>query len=254
VNTIPVSDKPDYNQSETTSELTCGTVTHVLWKSAWEALVLTFVVSILATVGFGLASGIWREMMPSLPPGFAGKPTANGPHSETLGGLWSFFHQHGFALLFAALFIAKSAARFISYSRNEQHRDAAAWVRRVSQEIHSKWFGLLVWNAIIALVSAFVLQLTQMFSLIQLIVGFLMSLCAPFIHGFLRLLPGGGLFVWIEHLFGWYCENQIKFTFWILYGAAICDDLGLPNLKTLFRNLVSHGAKRLQAVNRNHTA
>ncbi|HWW01402.1 MAG TPA: hypothetical protein VNZ64_17025 [Candidatus Acidoferrum sp.] len=31
------------------------------------------------------------------------------------------------------------------------------------------------------------------------------------------------------------CQNQFKFTFWFFYTAAICDDLGLPNFKTLGR-------------------
>ena len=33
----------------------------------------------------------------------------------------------------------------------------------------------------------------------------------------------------------WYGDNQYRFTFWFLYLAAIGDDLGIPNFKTLGR-------------------
>jgi hypothetical protein len=33
----------------------------------------------------------------------------------------------------------------------------------------------------------------------------------------------------------WYDQNQLKFNFWLIYLAAVCDDFGIPNLKSLVR-------------------
>jgi hypothetical protein len=51
--------------------------------------------------------------------------------------------------------------------------------------------------------------------------------------------PGAGS---VGRWYWWYGQNQAKFLFWLLYSAAICDDLGLPNYKTLIR----WGGRRLR--------
>ena len=75
------------------------------------------------------------------------------------------------------------------------------------------------------------------------------------VMAFARFTPSGGLIDSALHelqgvvrwLFGsdggavfqswlhWYDYNQLKFTFWFFYLAAVCDDLGLPNFKALYR-------------------
>ena len=47
--------------------------------------------------------------------------------------------------------------------------------------------------------------------------------------------------------FDWYGDNQLKFNFWFLYVAAICDDLGIPNVKTLARLLWRRLRKRMRS-------
>jgi hypothetical protein len=61
------------------------------------------------------------------------------------------------------------------------------------------------------------------------------NLLSPAIHSITDALPGSGVIHGITSLFSWYGENQFKFTFWLLFSAGICDDLGLPNYKTLSR-------------------
>jgi hypothetical protein len=50
----------------------------------------------------------------------------------------------------------------------------------------------------------------------------------------------------LERWFSWYGANQTKFAFWLLYSAALCDDLGLPNYKTLARRAWKGVCKTLQ--------
>ena len=50
----------------------------------------------------------------------------------------------------------------------------------------------------------------------------------------------------LERWFSWYGANQTKFAFWLLYSAALCDDLGLPNYKTLARRAWKGVGKTLQ--------
>jgi hypothetical protein len=39
----------------------------------------------------------------------------------------------------------------------------------------------------------------------------------------------------VNSWFEWYGENGFKFCFWVFYLGAICDDLGIPNFKSLGR-------------------
>jgi hypothetical protein len=50
----------------------------------------------------------------------------------------------------------------------------------------------------------------------------------------------------LERWFSWYGANQTKFAFWLFYSAALCDDLGLPNYKTLARRAWKRVCKTLQ--------
>jgi hypothetical protein len=74
----------------------------------------------------------------------------------------------------------------------------------------------------------------QQFSFSQILLHWLWAAIGTPIHGILAQVLGkstDGLDSW----FGWYNANQLKLSFWFFYLTAICDDLGLPNLKTLAR-------------------
>jgi hypothetical protein len=210
--------------------LTFGKATNILWECAWSALILAFLVQIFGTLAVGLVSGVWSEMTPSLPPGLAGRPDPEA--------LWDFrfFHQHQFALIFAMLFIAKAAGRFVRYSRNEHHRNAAAWMKRASRGISGQWFSLVVINAFVALGAVLMVQLAQKFSFTHWLWHFLASLFDPVISAIASVFPSRFVGA-VKSLAGWYDANHFKFIFWLFYSAAICDDLGLPNYKTLGRFL-----------------
>ncbi len=57
----------------------------------------------------------------------------------------------------------------------------------------------------------------------------------PGLHKLAEQVFGASRVDGFRRLFSWYGENQFKFDFWFIYFASVCDDLGLPNLKTLAR-------------------
>jgi hypothetical protein len=108
----------------------------------------------------------------------------------------------------------------------------ARW-QRIGRRFSENWFGSLIGNAFLAFALATVFAHLPSFSLWKL-----------FWHWFLGWLQPGRLFgdgaaPW----FDWYDQNQLRFNFWLIYIAAVCDDVGIPNFKSLGRWLWSRWTK-----------
>jgi hypothetical protein len=69
----------------------------------------------------------------------------------------------------------------------------------------------------------------------RFLVNLLLAAILPPIKTIAALALGSGIVNFIGGLLDWYGDNQLRFNFWVLYVAAVCDDLGIPNLKTLAR-------------------
>jgi hypothetical protein len=206
-------------------------VAAILWVSAKEALIMAFMVGLLGGIAISILSGICGQMTPSPPPGLNG-------HGDGASAAWhaarNAIHHHSFVLLFLCLFAAKSTLRLAPYSNDTRWRRIAARVLWITHRISRDWFGLLIKNAFAAFVGVLVWQFAQQFSWTQLLWNVALGLFHPVIEAFERMIGWSG-----EGLLGrwlsWYGDNQTKFAFWLLYSAGICDDLGLPNYKTLAR-------------------
>jgi hypothetical protein len=208
-------------------------ISGLVWNTAWEALWQAFFVRIIGGIAVSIASRFCADMIPSLPPGLAGN-TQGAPPALWLN-LKSLVLENQFAVIFAILFAGKTLARLASYSKNPTHRILAARLVRASRRGSKNWFSLIAGNAISAFIAVILLAIAQEFSWTRFLWGMLMDLLQPVFHFVAGLLPGSGLLKTLGNLFSWYGDNQLKFTFWLIYLAAICDDLGLPNLKTLAR-------------------
>jgi hypothetical protein len=205
----------------------------ILWNCACETLILTFLVRIFGEIAFGIVSGLWHDMAPSLPPLLS--PKAGGQNGP--GFHFDFFHHHGLALLYSALYIGKVVGQLSHWSPYPWHRDKAEWLQSFFRRLSENWFRVLVANVFVAFGTTIAVQIAQQFSLTQLLwqltVGVFEQLFNPVAGAF----SGTAIFRGVESTVSWYGENQFKFMFWGFYTAAICDDLGLPNLKTLARFL-----------------
>lgn len=202
----------------------------LLWNTAWEALILAFLIQALGSVAVAMLGNIWERMLPSLPPVLASEPKG-----ETAGSsvAFHFTNVERFSLIFAVVFLAMTIGRLMKHSRNAKHQAAAAlWERLVNHN----WFHLLVINALIAFALAPALQAVEQFAPLKVLWAYLVGFLQPCIDWVIGLLPTA-LLNTLKALGSWYGDNQLRFTFWLLYSAAICDDLGLPNYKTLGRKL-----------------
>ena len=221
-------------RSNRPAELLPTKVGEILWVSAKEALFMAFLMSILGSIAVSILSGICGSMTPSLPPGLEGHPALNSVPAHWWHASQNTIHRHAFAILFLALFVVKSALRLAHYSRNPRQRKAAARALWATHRISRNWFGLLIKNAFAAFAGVLVLQFVQNFSLTHWLWEAVRNVFSPVLQAAVRLV-GGSLPGLVERWFSWYGANQTKFAFWLLYSAALCDDLGLPNYKTLAR-------------------
>src|SRR5262249_15753681 len=117
----------------------------------------------------------------------------------------------------------------------EQGNGCSTHAQRIGKHLSENWFGLIVGNAFGALISAMVVVWVQQFSTWYWILHLLLDSIASSGHTVGTAVFGNNGANAIGSWFGWYGENQLKLTFWAFYFAAICDDLGIPNLKTLGR-------------------
>jgi len=219
-------------------EPTNAQIVEAIKVCAKEAVLMAITVMILGSIAIGILSGICGEMVPSLPPGLGGQ---TGLESQTgsAGALTHWwhaptiaFHRHSFVMLWAVLFIAKMALRLARYSTNPWQRAVAARLLRVSHRVLRDWFKILIKNAFAAFIAVLVLQAIPRFSWTSLLWAALKDQIHPLFEAAAHLMSGRllGLF---QEWFSWYGDNQTKLSFWLLFSAAVCDDLGLPNYKTL---------------------
>ena len=211
----------------------------ILWDSAIEAFIQAILISILGTVAIEIAGAICGEMIPSAPPLFTHKQTAEADPEAKAPTRWnvgSSFLEHRFGILFFLLFALKVWSRVIGHgSLTDLANSCPSHAQRIGRHIAENWFGLIVANAFGALVSAIVVVWVQQFSSWYWIRHFLLDAVLANIRGLANQIFGTSGSNTIASWFSWYGENQLKLTFWAFYIAAICDDLGIPNLKTLGR-------------------
>ena len=223
----------------------------ILWESAVEAFVQAIIISILGTVAIEIAGGICHEMTPSAPPLFSHKPVAEAePEAQapTHLNIGSSFLEHKFGILFFLLFGLKVWSQMTGRAfLTDPANGSPTHAQRIGKHLAENWFGLIVKNAFGALVSAIVVVWVQQFSAWYWIRHLLLDSALSTIKAFFTQVFGVTGSNAIGSWFSWYGENQLKLTFWAFYIAAICDDLGIPNFKTLGRWCWARMRKRLDA-------
>jgi hypothetical protein len=231
---------PAEKASERRLPLTFDAAKKILWESAWSALFRAFLIQVLGSIAVSMLGEVFTEMTPSLPPGLTQKPEAERLPSPSLQGIKAFMVENNFWVIFGIVYFAIAATSFARYLRNPEHRRLAAGLLRVHRRLSCHWFRVFVLNGFMAWISAMILMALQGFSWTQIVWTVLGGVLQPLVHALARWIPGAGS---LESWYSWYGQNQAKFLFWLFYSAAICDDLGLPNYKTLLR----WGGRRLRS-------
>jgi hypothetical protein len=220
----------------------------VVWGSAVDAFVKSILVMVFGNLILGIAGGIFGQMTPSAPPGFGSQPEAEStssiPWASWRGGL----REHQFLVVFVVVLVSTIWARLTSGEGNGEKSQRVARLGRMRRHFSKDWFGLIVGNALGAMISAMVLNWVQQFTPTKLLFGWLLGSLWTGLQGLVQDLSGAhgaeSLTAWVN----WYGDNQLKFTFWALYLASVCDDLGIPNLKTLGRWLGRRFRKRMRSL------
>jgi len=207
----------------------------LLRTSAVKALPEAIFVLVMGNVAVELVGGIWHEMAPSLPPGVDGKTFSAAGHSISSLLQWPSIKEHQFLIVYCIFLLHNLRIRLFRKPWPEADSILEYQPSSDRKRFLRGWFGLIVGNAFGAMFSALALFWAQQFSLSQLFWHAVLQPVAAFLQSIAASLFGQSSASTFQNWISWYGENQLKFNFWILYLAAICDDLGIPNLKTLAR-------------------
>src|SRR3954462_9205516 len=150
-------------------KLTPSRITDLLWETAVESFVRAILVLVMGSLALGLAGGLLKDMVPSLPPGLA--PEAIAPEAQMHGGRheWHYFQSHRLAIVFTLLFLVSASLRLAHYAPVEAVGRTTLRIRAVGRRLGDEWFGLIALNAIGAFVSTMVIFWVQRFSLPQMV-------------------------------------------------------------------------------------
>jgi len=236
---------------EVTSRRDRGTVGDALWSSAIDALVKTTLIVVMGNVALGILGGIFSAMMPSAPTFLIGTSAGHADSNISLmHSWWSVAHKHQFAIVYVIVFALCARARIIAVSPGATGETSVAETRfqKISVHFSENWFGLVVGNAFGALISAIVIYFIETFTGTSFLIKLLLAAILPAVKGIATFILGSRIVNFIGDMFNWYGDNQLRFNFWILYVAAICDDLGLPNLKTLARYVWTRWRRRNRPI------
>jgi hypothetical protein len=220
--------------SQPPANLTRGKIRDILWDSAVEAFVQAWLILLMGGIALDIVGGLFHDMIPSAPPGLTGQP---GLEAET-SSAWHWqspFKEHRFAIVFALLFILQAARGLCGRSDLQGQSKTASRLQKIGRRLSEDWFSLIVVNAFGALVGATVLAWTQEFSFTKMLWGWFLESVLPGLHHLAEQILGASRADAIGRWFSWYGDNQLKLDFWLIYLASVCDDLGIPNLKTLAR-------------------
>jgi len=224
-----------------------GTVGEPIWESAIDALVKTILIVVMGNVALGILGGIFNAMTPSWPP-FLNR--TSGGHADSNSSpmhSWRLAaHEHQFAIVYVILFALGLRTRLAAVFPGATGETAMTETRFQKMGVHfsENWFRLIVGNAFGALISAIVIYFVETFTGTSFLIKLLLAAILPAVKAVGTFILGNRIVNFIGGVFDWYGDNQLRFNFWILYVAAICDDLGLPNLKTLARFLWSRWRRR----------
>jgi hypothetical protein len=207
----------------------------MLQQSAVKALPEAIFALVMGNVAIGLAGEIWRQMTPTLPPGVDGKTISAAGRSISSMFRWGAIREHQFLIVYCIFLVHNLRLSFFGSSSLGQAEAVSSSVSNTRRRFVRDWFRLIVVNAFGAVFSAIALYWVQRYSAGRLLWSMVLQPVFAVLQNAASSLFGSSASGTFQGWIAWYGENQLKFNFWFFYLAAICDDLGLPNLKTLGR-------------------
>jgi len=218
--------------------LSLDKVISILFESALEAFVRSILILVFGSIALGIAGGIWRQMAPSAPPGLGIKPEAEMRLSTASNEWFASINQHRLGILFGIILVPTAGLRLLKRNAGVKRSNPRSRLEKIWTRLSEDWFSLVVINAFGAMIAAGILIWVQQFSLPRMLIDWVLNSVLGGIQNVAAFFFGTAATQKILAWLNWYGGNELKFYFWFFYVAAICDDLGIPNLKTLGRWLV----------------
>ena len=215
--------------------LSLDKVFSIVCESAAEAFVKSILVLIFGSIALGIAGGIWRQMLPSAPPGLGIRPEAEAVPAFARDAWAVSLNQHGLLILFGIIFLPTAGFRLMKRGALVEQSKARSRLQKLRSQLCENWFNLIVGNAFGAFICAVVLTSVQQVDFTKMLLQWVLNSVLSGVQNLAGQVLGPGAGESSQAWLNWYGENQLKFNFWFFYLAAICDDLGIPNLKTLGR-------------------
>jgi hypothetical protein len=220
---------------QSAGRVSIDTVVEILWETAASTLLKAFFATIFGSIAFGIVGELCKDMAPSMPPGFSHQQKAEAEQSQKPHVWPDLIQKHQFAIVYGAIFIPTVGFRLRNLMYGAPAIAPRSRLSRIGRRLSENWFGLMVGNAFGAMIAAVVLVWVSQFSWLQFLLHMLLGAFLPSLKDIVGWLfghrMGNALGAWLD----WYGDNQLKFTFWVLYIGAICDDIGIPNFKSLGR-------------------
>ena len=259
----------------------------IIWETGWNACIRAFLVLLFGGIALSIVGGIFEEMIPSRPPFFnessikhpatAGTSVNGTPQLETDSSAqtesadtpadrlskhdspaephfpqfhhidWTPLTKNHF-LIVAGIFFSVGMWNRLRYGPPDESGAAPSRQQRIISNVSENWFKMVVGNAFGAMISAIMVVWVQQFSWPQLLWHWIFHNVLSTFQPLAETILGSGTSGALAQWWNWYGNNQLQFSFWFFYVAAICDDLGFPNFKTLGRWLGRRWRKHRQAA------
>lgn len=225
-----------------------GDIVQIVFECAIEVLIKTYVVLLVGGIALGIAGGVWRQMTPSHPPGFSPQPELETVSPGWIGSVGASISAHRFTAVYLVLLAVTVWGRMCKAPLRQFK--VGSRVQRMAGRLSENWFGLIVGNVFGAMIAAIVFSYVQRFMPMRMLLNGLISSVLDTLQSVAQQLFGATSGHGVKSWFEWYGENSFKFSFWVFYLGAICDDLGIPNFKSLGRWIgrkIRHRKQQAQA-------
>ncbi len=219
----------------------------LLGESAAQALLGAVGVMIAIGLTRWLLLGLLGDMLPDVPTEVAdGDGASVGSWLKAIG---AGYDQNPYGYAYLISFAGLAFTNLATAGRALPEGGFAASLYARWRWIVANWFSLLIGNAWGAFIGAIVILFLAQFSLMRILIEVVLTALQPLLYSLAELVANGGQVATAELAIAWYGEHELRLLFWFLYLSNILDDLGAPNLKSLWRRVRRFRRARRQASN-----
>ena len=212
----------------------------VIVGSAFQALWCALIFMIFAEIAFAISTDIFMEMIPSMPPGVESGPVEEGEsldQAPTRGDLKALYKEYKYWFYYSLSFLGLAVINVSGAFKKKPTALLPEPLRKVGVKLWQNWFKILVMNAFGCMIAAIVFVILQNVSFIRILIDIILALLQPVFYRTASLFMNAEAIATAAGFVEWFHDSEVKFAFWAFYLTAVLDDLGLPNIKTLVKQL-----------------